>query len=114
MEEKVEKVEKEKRQIKSFAAQQEEEASKPKAEDLIKPVDNSIKEKLKLMSKSGYGSSEPKLITLDLINQKIDEYKLENKILSRDISPEACEDLAMSFCGILQISRYRCNKRSLL
>lgn len=104
MEEKVEKVEKEKRQIKSFAAQQEEEASKPKAEDLIKPVDNSIKEKLKLMSKSGYGSSEPKLITLDLINQKIDEYKLENKILSRDISPEACEDLAMSFCGILQIS----------
>lgn len=88
---------------KSFLDKKKEQEEK-KLIEFVKPVDETIKEKLHSMAKNGFGVSNPSLITLDLITKKINEWKEEKKIYSQEITHEGCQEIALSFCNLLQIS----------
>ena len=72
--------------------------------EFIKPVDPNIKSKLQGMASSGFSGSQPRLITMELIAEAIAEYKQEKQIFSLEITQTTCEELALSFKKILQIS----------
>ena len=72
--------------------------------EYIKPVDETIKEKLHGMAGSGFGAAKPCLITIELIKDAINEWKQEKQIYSQEITQTNCTELAMSFRKILQIS----------
>ncbi|MCQ2819048.1 MAG: hypothetical protein MJ252_17435 [archaeon] len=72
--------------------------------EYIKPPDPNIKKRLDTLAKSGFGVSNPSLITLDLITAKINKWKEENKVYSQEITHEGCTEIALSFSSILQIS----------
>ena len=72
--------------------------------EFIKPVDETIKEKLHGMANNGFGATKPCLITIELIRDAINEYKQENQIYSQEITQTNCVELALSFRKILQIS----------
>jgi Leucine-rich repeat (LRR) protein len=70
----------------------------------IKSVDESIKTKLYSIASKGYGSSQPKIITIEEIKKAIGEWKLENQIYSQEITLGNCLELSLSFQKILQIA----------
>ena len=72
--------------------------------EFIKPVDPTIKSKLHMMANNGFSAEKPRLITIELIKDAINIYKQENGIFSLEITQSNCEDLALSFRKILQIS----------
>ena len=72
--------------------------------EFIKPVDPTIKTKLHMMANNGFSAEKPRLITIELIKDAINQYKQENGIFSLEITQSNCEDLALSFRKILQIS----------
>lgn len=70
----------------------------------IKPVDETIKEKLHGMANNGFSGAKPCLITIELIKDSINEWKQEKQIYSQEITQTNCTELALSFKKILQIS----------
>ena len=74
--------------------------------EYIKPVDETIKEKLHGMTGSGFWAAKPRLITIELIKDAINEWKQEKQIYSQEITQTNCTELAMRFRKILQISNF--------
>lgn len=90
--------------IEKFFKKREEKKEEKKLIEYIKPVDESIKEKLHSMAKSGFGAAKPCLITIECIIDAINEWKQEKQIYSLEITQSNCTELALSFRKILQIS----------
>lgn len=70
----------------------------------IPPIDDGIQTKLHNIANKGYGISQPTIISLEEIQNAINEWKTENQIYSQEITSSTCTELSMSFKKILQIS----------
>lgn len=82
-------------------------AEKVGKKELIKfipPIDDAIQNKLHSISNKGYGASQPTIISLEEIQNAINEWKNENHIFSQEITPSTCTELSLSFKKILKIS----------
>ena len=72
--------------------------------NFIPPIDDAIENKLHSIANKGYGVTQPTIISLEEIQNALNEWKSENQIYSQDINPSTCTELAMSFKKILKIS----------
>lgn len=66
-------------------------------------LEDTIKNKLYQIASKGYGVSKPKVITIDLIKDAIEEYKNENHIFY-EVNMENCKEIALSFKKIIKIA----------
>ena len=65
-------------------------------------LEDSIKNKLYEIASKGYGFAKPKVITIDLIKDAIEEYKNENHIFY-EVNMTNCKEISLSFKKIIKI-----------
>jgi hypothetical protein len=66
-------------------------------------LEDSIKNKLYEIASKGYGFAKPKVITIDLIKDAIEEYKNENHIFY-EVNMTNCKEISLSFKKIIKIA----------
>lgn len=67
------------------------------------PLDETMKTKLHTLAGKGNSSVQPTLITIEVIKNALNEYKLENQIYT-EITIQNCIELSLSFKRILKIA----------
>lgn len=67
------------------------------------PLEESIKEKLYQLAGKGYGVPKPQVITINLINKAIEDYKNENHIFYQ-VNMSNIKEISLSFQKIIKIA----------